>query len=185
MLISYFRKLFFGDEFLILRMPSSMLKDEKTYIPMESENTGYCIQVQDGKIIITRRNLWRLITGLPSIYRFVGQLAEIHQTGDIVSITGVVTINPIQKMFLSIWFGFLFIFLFINLAQAISLVWRIMFSSNSVPDGDLATIGFMLGSGGLVFMFGVALWAAVRILFRGERQRLIDFCTNSKSMKSD
>lgn len=178
MLISQIQRLLFGDEDLILRMPSSMLEIEKAFVPVESEHKGYCIQVEDGKVVVTRRNPWQVIAGLPPIYRFVGLLSELCQDGGAVSIPGTVTMKPHQKAFLSIWFGLLFFFLVISLVQAILLAGKVMLSSSSVPADDLATIGFMLGSGALVVVIGVAVLAAVRLIFRGERQRLIEFCAH-------
>lgn len=175
--------LLFGDENLVLSMPSSILEIEKTFVPVESESKGYCIQVEDGKVVVTRRNPWQVIAGLPSIYRFVGRLSELRQGDGAVSIPGTVTMKPHQKVFLSIWFGLLLIFLVISLAQAILLAGRVMFFSNSVPTDDLATIGFMLGSGALVVVIGIGVLVAVRLIFRGERRRLIEFCAHQRSDK--
>jgi hypothetical protein len=94
-----------------------------------------------------------------------------------------VTFKPFPKTFLSIWFGLLLMFLMICLAQAILLTSRIMLSLNSISTEDLATIGFMLGSGALVAVFGVAVLTAVRFIFKSERQGLIEFCC-SESVKS-
>lgn len=174
--------LLFGDEDLVLSMPSSILEIEKTFVPVESESKGYCIQVEDGKVVVTRRNPWQVIAGLPSIYRFVGRLSELRQGDGAVSIPGTVTMKPHQKVFLSIWFGLLLIFLVISLAQAILLAGRVMFFSNSVPTDDLATIGFMLGSGALVVVIGIGVLVAVRLIFRGERRRLIEFCAGDQTM---
>ncbi|MEF8703813.1 MAG: hypothetical protein V5B32_11270 [Candidatus Accumulibacter sp. UW26] len=153
-----------------------MLEIEKNFVPVESAHQGYYIQVGDGKVVVTRRNTWRVMIGLPSIYRFVGRLSELSQAGDAVSIPGTVTMKPHQKIFLSIWFGLLIIFLVISFGQAAWLAGRIIIFSSPVPADDLVTIGFMIGSGTLVFVIGVAVLMAVRVIFRGERRRLIDFC---------
>jgi len=77
----------------------------------------------------------------------------------------------------------LLMFLMICLAQAVLLTSRIMLSLNSISTEDLATIGFMLGSGALVAVFGVAVLTAVGFIFKSERQGLIEFCC-SESVKS-
>jgi hypothetical protein len=173
MTLSQISKLLFGDEEVVLNMPASMIQIGKTFVPVESEHKGYWVRVENQTVIVTRRNPWQTIAGLPSIYRFVGRLSELRQEGNAVSVPG-------EKAFLSIWFGLLLIFLVISLVQAILLAGRVMLSSSAVPTDDLATIGFMLGSGALVAAFGVAILVIVRLMFRGQRHRLIAFCVSDK-----
>jgi hypothetical protein len=180
MTLSQISKLLFGDEEVVLNMPASMIQIGKTFVPVESEHKGYWVRVENQTVIVTRRNPWQTIAGLPSIYRFVGRLSELRQEGNAVSVPGTVTVKPGEKAFLSIWFGLLLIFLVISLVQAILLAGRVMLYSSAVPTDDLATIGFMLGSGALVAAFGVAILVIVRLMFRGQRHRLIAFCVSDK-----
>ena len=110
MFTSQIQRLIFGDEELILRIPSSILKNKKAFVAVESEHKGYYIEVEDGKVFVTRRNPWRVIAGLPPIYRFAGLLSEHCHYSGAVSVPGTVTMKPHQKAFLSIWFGLLLFF---------------------------------------------------------------------------
>jgi len=178
-IIAFFKKLLFGDQIFILHIPSSVILNGKRNIWIGE----YYVQIQKSKIIVARRNPIMLIAGLPSLYCFIGKLDDAYEKEGIVSIAGIVTFKPLPKTFLSIWFGLLLLFLTICLAQAILLASRIILSLNSVSTEDLAAIGFMLGSGALTVVFGVAVLAAVRFIFKSERQGLIAFCC-SEPLKS-
>jgi hypothetical protein len=177
MALSQISKLMFGDEEVTLKMPSSMLRTGKTFVPVESKHRGYWVLVKNQRVIVTRRNPWLLtIAGFPPLYRFVGRLPELRQVGDTVSVSGAVTMRPMEKVFLSVWFGLLLIFLAFCFVWAILLASRVMFFS-SITD-DLAAIGFMLGGGGLVAAFGIVILMMIRLISKGQRKKLIAFCDN-------
>jgi hypothetical protein len=113
----------------------------------------------------------------------VGRLPELSQAGDTVSIPGTVTMRPVEKVFLSVWFGLLLIILAICLVQAILLASRFAFFSINVLD-DLAAMGFMLGWGGLVAVFGIVVLVILRLIYKGQRKKLIEFCVNKRGQSN-
>jgi hypothetical protein len=184
-LVQKIKKLIFGDEIVILHMPATMLKENKRYFPIKMGHIEYQIQVDAERVIVITRSIWKNICGFPPIYRFEGKLAKFYQKENkIVSIAGIVTINPVEKIFLSTWFILLFIFFIINIVWAIYLILGIMFLSNTASFHNIETVGFMLGGGCFIFMFGVALLTAVRKFSRGERKKLIEFCTTAYTAKN-
>jgi hypothetical protein len=53
-----------------------------------------------------------------------------------------------------------------------------MLSSAPVPFDELSGIGFMLGGGTIVLMFGAIVVTILRVIYWHERRRLIEFCTS-------
>jgi hypothetical protein len=166
-------------------MPLSLLKNKETFVSVESKNIGYQISIADKTIFVTRRHLWLTIAGLPPIYRFVGDLSKLHRENDSALIPGLVTMQSHVKFFFSIWFGLLVIFLTTNLAWAVLLAGKALLSLEAIPVDDLASIGFMLGSGILIALIGLSAWSAMRFLFRHERLRLMQFCRGHREMGSE
>lgn len=179
MLISRVQRLMFGDEELVLRMPSSILESETTFVPVESKRRGYRIRIKGRRVVVTRYNRWRVIAGQLPLYRFVGRLAECRRTNGSVSIPGVITMSPLPKTFMSIWFAAVVLIIMFFLAWAMLLAGKVMLDSRSVPADDLATVGFMIGGGSIVLTGGVALLTFVRLLDKGQRRMLVEFCANA------
>jgi hypothetical protein len=80
MIIAFFKKLLFGDQTFILHIPSSTILNGKRNILTDK----YYIQIQKSKIIVIRRNPTMLISGLPSLYYFIGKLDDAHEKDDLV-----------------------------------------------------------------------------------------------------
>lgn len=166
----------FGDKAVELKVPSSMVRAGKPSASRVFAHKGYRVRVEASKVIVTPRNSWRALIGLPSLYHFVGRLPGPNPVGGTVSIPGKVTMKPAEKAFLSVWLGLLVIFVAVSLVLALATAARFVLSPNGVPPGDLAAIGLMLGGGSLVALFGVATVGLVRLVFRDQLHDLLDLC---------
>lgn len=172
----------FGDEKTFLNVPMSVIKTKSAFIPSESKRKGYRISVRRGKVVVTRQSLLQSIAGVTAQHRSVGRLSELRQTDGAVVIPGIVTMKLLQKIFLSVWFGVIAAIIFLSLVWAMFLAGSSMvtFFSEPAPFDRLAAIGFMLGGGTLVAVFGILLLTVMRLISRGERRKLIEFCEGIK-----
>ena len=178
--LSQASKLLFGDEEVIFNMPMSMIRTEKTFVPVESKYRGYSVSIKGRRIIVnTIHDLWRKIFGWSCLYRFVGRLPDLGQAGDTVLVPGIVTMRPFAKIFLSIWFCFALIGTTIFLGLFILTACMVLFS-NAEPIASLVAIGIMLGGSTLVVSGGIAVLAVMRLLSSGQRRRLTAFLRSSR-----
>lgn len=176
--LSHIRHALYGEEPLTIRISRAKLREGKVFIPVESKYRGYQLKFQKSKLVITRRNLWRLFVGLPALYHFAGTVNSSNNESATVS--GVVTMMFFPRVFLSLWFGLVFLIMGIVFILALLLTCKLMYSPTSVSKDDIVGVWFVLGGGGIVLFFGVLFLQLLKVLNRGERQRLIEFCTTQE-----
>ncbi|MEZ0226574.1 MAG: hypothetical protein ACAH83_18600 [Alphaproteobacteria bacterium] len=174
--VSYIRHLLFGDEPLTVEISRDKCREGSVFIPVESRYRGYRVQIKKSAVAITRRNMWRLFVGMPSLYHFAGTVREIDHNNVALKVSGVITMRPFFRFFFSLWFALILLSLSVFCIRAVLLAGSFMHSPKSVDITDLAGVGIMIGIGIMVLVFGALILKLLTFLDRAERQRLIQFC---------
>ncbi len=165
-------QILFGEMSLRIVLPFSLVKSDRTSAPADISLSGYGIKVNGTEVRIFHRSVWRDLTGWPALYQFVGQ-ATVSESSESkqCEYAGSICMRPFPKIFFGLWFGLVLTGLVVMAMREVSLLLQDSHNSASLTELGAALIisAFVLASGALL------LWI-LRLIARGERQRLIEFC---------
>ena len=155
------------------------LKDESTFVAVESKRRGYRIEKKGQEIVIKRANLLSLAAGLPPLFYFQGKL---QPAGDKVVLSGQVLMSAAPKFFILTWLSLMLFALTVTFAWVIvqSAVFMISPSSDILP--GLKTGGFLIGGFLGLSAFGCFVIVLIRLMSSYQKKALIVFCEGKRTV---
>jgi hypothetical protein len=160
-----------GEQMVSTRMPV-YLDGNSAFVAVETKRKGYRFEKNGQEITIRRVDPWAIVTGLPPLYYFKG---DLRYEADGTIMNGSILMSTLPKYFILTWAGAVVIAFLATLIWAMVLASQFMIFPSTVGKGDLTTAGFLIGGILGLGFFGTLVIAVTRSISRGQRQKLIMF----------